>query len=73
MEGGNLCLDERDSCVNKAHLLTKVSSQPIFDCSAFTAEVKKFVLHTQDKLLQLMWGKISIACFYVKHVAIGKN
>lgn len=46
-----------DSCAKKAHLLAKVSSEPIFDCPAFTAEMKKFVLHTQDILLQLMWGK----------------
>lgn len=72
-EGGKLCLDETDSYVNKAHLLAKVSSEPISDCSAFAAEVKIFVLHTQDILLQLMWRKISIACFYVKHAAMGKN
>lgn len=73
MEGGKLCLNETHSCVNKVHLLAKISSEPILDCPAFTAEVKKFVLHSQDILLQLMWGKISIACFYVKHVEIGKN
>lgn len=73
MEGVKLCLDEVGCCVNKAHFLAMVFSEPIFDCSAFAAEVKKSVLHTQDILLQLMWGKMSIACFYVKHVAIGKN
>lgn len=63
----------RHILVNKVHLLAKISSEPILDCSAFTAEVKKFVLHSQDILVQLMWGKISIARFYVKHVEIGKN
>lgn len=65
--------DERVSCVKKAYLLAEISSDPILVCSAFTAEVKKFVLHIQDILLQLMWGKISIAGFYVKHVELGKN
>lgn len=57
----------------KSCLLAEVSSEPILVCSAFIAEVNKFVLHTQDILFQLMWGKISIAGFCMKHVELGKN
>lgn len=64
--------DGTDRGVKKPCLLAEMFSEPILVCSAFTCEMKKFVLHTQDRLLQLMWGKMSIAGFYVKHVELGK-
>lgn len=45
--------DETDACV-KACLSAERFSEPILVCSAVTAKVKKFVLYTQDIVLQLM-------------------